>query len=36
MITFILGLVTGLILGWNLIPQPNWVKDLYDRWFTGH
>ena len=21
----------GLIVGWNLIPQPTWVKLIYDK-----
>ncbi len=21
----------GLIVGWNLLPQPEWVKNLYDK-----
>jgi len=36
MIEFLIGLGAGLIVGWNLIPQPVWVKNLYDRWFTNH
>jgi hypothetical protein len=26
-----LGFAAGLIVGWNLLPQPAWIKDLYDR-----
>jgi hypothetical protein len=22
---------SGLIIGWNLLPQPIWVKNLYDK-----
>jgi hypothetical protein len=22
---------TGLIVGWNLLPQPTWVKTIYDK-----
>jgi hypothetical protein len=21
----------GLVIGWNLLPQPTWVKNLYDK-----
>lgn len=21
----------GLVVGWNLLPQPLWVKNLYDK-----
>jgi hypothetical protein len=31
MLGFILGIVIGLIVGWNLLPQPAVVKRLYDR-----
>lgn len=24
----------GLIVGWNLLPQPDWVKAIYDK-FVG-
>jgi len=24
---FLLGLATGLVIGWNFLPQPAWVKD---------
>ena len=38
MIYFLIGLIVGLVLGWNLIPQPAWALRLYDRLhrqFTG-
>lgn len=25
------GIIVGLVIGWNLIPQPVWVKNLIDR-----
>ena len=28
---FILGTLVGLIVGWNLLPQPLWVKAIYDK-----
>jgi hypothetical protein len=24
----------GLVVGWNLLPQPHWVADLYFRIFS--
>lgn len=24
------GIVVGLLIGWNLLPQPAWVKSLVD------
>ena len=29
--TFLFGLVVGLIVGWNFLPQPQWVKTLVDK-----
>ena len=23
----------GLFVGWNFLPQPAWVRRIYDRWF---
>ena len=34
MFEFIIGMGVGLVLGWNLIPQPAWVRNLYSRWFV--
>jgi len=31
MIYLIIGIVVGLIIGWNLLPQPLWVKTIYDK-----
>jgi hypothetical protein len=31
MTSFIVGVVVGLVVGWNLLPQPQWVKDFYER-----
>ena len=31
MTSFVLGLVVGLIVGWNFLPQPQWVKTLVDK-----
>ncbi len=31
MIQFILGIAVGLVIGWNLLPQPVWAKNLWDK-----
>jgi len=28
------GFGVGLVVGWNLLPQPKWVSDLYTKWFS--
>lgn len=28
MVTFFIGLAVGLIIGWNFLPQPEWVKNI--------
>ena len=33
MTTLLIGVGIGLVLGWNLIPQPAWAANLYSRWF---
>lgn len=35
MFEFALGVGVGLVIGWNVLPQPTWVQNLYSRWFTG-
>jgi|TARA_R110000851_G_scaffold141324_2_gene279221 hypothetical protein len=32
--TFLFGLIVGLIVGWNFLPQPQWVKKLVDKVVT--
>lgn len=32
MFEFMLGCAVGLVVGWNVLPQPAWVKALYERW----
>lgn len=27
MLGFLLGCVVGLIVGWNFLPQPTWLKE---------
>jgi hypothetical protein len=29
---FIFGLIVGLTLGWNLLPQPEFIKALIDTY----
>jgi len=31
MFELLLGGAIGLVIGWNILPQPAWVKRLYDR-----
>jgi hypothetical protein len=33
MFEFILGSIVGLVVGWNVLPQPEWVKNLYAKYF---
>lgn len=33
MLGFLLGTVVGLIVGWNFLPQPVWVKTKLNEWF---
>lgn len=33
MISVVLAFIVGLVVGWNVIPQPTWAKNLYNRWF---
>ena len=38
MLDILFWIAVGLVIGWNLLPQPAWVKALYDRamsWFKG-
>jgi len=29
--SFILGVVIGLVVGWFLVPQPEWAAGLWDK-----
>lgn len=31
MIDILFGVCVGLIVGWNLLPQPAWVRNLYTQ-----
>jgi len=33
MFSLLLGMGIGLIIGWNLLPQPMWVQNLWNRMF---
>lgn len=38
MLEYLIVFGAGLVVGWNLLPQPAWVKEIYDRiasWATG-
>ena len=34
MFSFILGLIVGLVVGWNLFPQPEFVKNAFVKFRT--
>lgn len=34
MLTFLAGVAVGLVVGWNFLPQPQWVKNLWG-WITS-
>jgi len=27
----LIGVVIGLVVGWNFLPQPQWVRDLWAK-----
>lgn len=31
MFDFIVGFAVGAVLGWNVLPQPAWSKNLWDK-----
>lgn len=31
MFGILLGFIAGLLVGWNLLPQPEWVKRLVEK-----
>ena len=35
MFELLLGVAIGLVVGWNILPQPHWVQRLYSRWSGG-
>lgn len=33
MFELVIGFIAGLIVGWNLLPQPEWIKTLWTKYF---
>jgi hypothetical protein len=31
MVALALGFAVGLVVGWNLLPQPDWALAIYER-----
>jgi len=31
MVEFVVGVIVGLLVGWNFLPQPDWVKKLFGK-----
>lgn len=31
MTRLVIGFVVGLIIGWNVLPQPQWAKNIWDK-----
>ena len=31
MVEFTIGVAVGLVVGWNFLPQPDWVKEKLDQ-----
>lgn len=31
MFEFVLGVAVGLVIGWNFLPQPQFVKDFFSK-----
>jgi hypothetical protein len=31
MARLIIGFIVGLIIGWNVLPQPQWAKNIWDK-----
>ena len=34
MLELLLGVAIGLVVGWNLLPQPAWVKNIWSRYIN--
>jgi len=32
MLDYLLCIAIGMLIGWNVLPQPKWVKELYDKY----
>lgn len=35
MMELIIGFVIGLLVGWNLFPQPEWVSNLINKMLSA-
>ena len=33
MLEALFWVTVGLVVGWNVLPQPRWVKALWNKWF---
>jgi hypothetical protein len=33
MLEALFWVTVGLVVGWNVLPQPKWVKTLWNKWF---
>ena len=33
MFELLIAFAAGLVIGWNVLPQPVWVQALWNRWF---
>ena len=31
MTRLVIGFIVGLIIGWNVLPQPQWIKNLWNK-----
>jgi len=36
MLNYAIVLFIGLLIGWNLFPQPLWIKALWDKYFAKY
>jgi len=34
MTRLVIGFIIGLIIGWNILPQPAWAKRLWDKFMS--
>jgi hypothetical protein len=33
MFELIVGFIAGLVVGWNFLPQPEWVSEIWSKFF---
>lgn len=31
MTRLVIGFIIGLIIGWNVLPQPKWIRNIWDK-----